>query len=151
MTSLQKAITVSENAILWLQWTLLRKMSDTRYLEAHVLSCYYIREYHTRSKDIIFIREYYPKFRAFCKNNKMCREDQEKNPTVKSVFSSVRSSYSHPDLLLTPLFEITPVLNTGLSLSEPLQLYKGYNAKWRQSLDSMCWLHGCLMGSTGHH
>ena len=46
--------------------------------------------------------------------------------------SSVRSSYSHPDLLLThhptPLFQITPVLNTGLSLSEPLQLYKGYNA-----------------------
>ena len=28
-----------------------------------------------------------------------------------------------------PLFQITPVLNTGLSLSEPLQLYKGYNAK----------------------
>ena len=27
-----------------------------------------------------------------------------------------------------PLFQITPVLNTGLSLSEPLQLYKGYNA-----------------------
>ena len=47
--------------------------------------------------------------------------------------SSVRSSYSHPCLLLTqhqhhPLFQITPVLNTGLSLSEPLQLYKGYNA-----------------------
>ena len=30
----------------------------------------------------------------------------------------------------TPLFQITPVLNTGLSLSEPLQLYQ------RQSLDS---------------
>merc|ERR1711873_264836 len=28
----------------------------------------------------------------------------------------------------TQLFQITPVLNTGLSLSEPLQLYKGYNA-----------------------
>ena len=46
--------------------------------------------------------------------------------------SSVRSSYSHPDLLVihhpTPLFQITPVFNTGLSLSEPLQLYKGYNA-----------------------
>ena len=28
------------------------------------------------------------------------------------------------------LFQITPVLNTGLSLSEPLQLYQG------QSLDS---------------
>ena len=28
----------------------------------------------------------------------------------------------------TPLFQITPVLNTGLSLSEPVQLYKGYNA-----------------------
>ena len=46
--------------------------------------------------------------------------------------SSVRSSHSHPDLLVmhhpTPLFQITPVLNTGLSLSEPLQLYKGYNA-----------------------
>ena len=45
------------------------------------------------------------------------------------IISSVRSSKSHPDLLLThPLFQITPVLNTGLSLSEPLQLYKGYNA-----------------------
>ena len=46
--------------------------------------------------------------------------------------SSVRSSNSHPDLLVIqqhqPLFQITPVLNTGLSLSEPLQLYKGYNA-----------------------
>ena len=43
------------------------------------------------------------------------------------IFSSVRSSNSHPDLLVThhhqPLFQITPVLNTGLSLSEPLQLY----------------------------
>ena len=51
----------------------------------------------------------------------------------KPFVSSVRSTYSHPDLLLittttTPLFQITPVLNTGLSLSEPLQLYKGYNA-----------------------
>ena len=47
-----------------------------------------------------------------------------------NFISSVRSSYSHPDLLLIqhPLFQITPVLNTGLSLSEPLQLYKGYNA-----------------------
>merc|ERR1711884_254182 len=45
-----------------------------------------------------------------------------------AIFSSVRSSYSHPGLLVittTPLFQITPVLNTGLSLSEPLQLYKG--------------------------
>ena len=51
---------------------------------------------------------------------------------IHSFFvSSVRSSNSHPDLLVittTPLFQITPVLNTGLSLSEPLQLYKGYNA-----------------------
>ena len=47
---------------------------------------------------------------------------------VLALISSVRSSYSHPDLLLitTPLFQITPVLNTGLSLSEPLQPYKGY-------------------------
>ena len=74
------------------------------------------------------------------------------------LFSSVRSSYSHPDLLVIhhhhhPLFQITPVLdnNIGLSLSEPPQLYKGYNAILRQSLDWMCWLHGCLMGSTGHH
>ena len=45
--------------------------------------------------------------------------------TINSVISSVRSSYSHPDLLVIhPLFQITPVLNTGLSLSEPLQLYK---------------------------
>ena len=51
---------------------------------------------------------------------------------VVKIVSSVRSSYSHPDLLLitstTPLFQITPVLNTGLSLSEPIELYKGYNA-----------------------
>ena len=36
------------------------------------------------------------------------------------IISSVRSSNSHPDLLVThhqPLFQITPVLNTGLSLS----------------------------------
>merc|ERR1711978_446102 len=51
--------------------------------------------------------------------------------SIMAIFiSSVRSSYSHPDRLLitTPLFQITPVLNTGLSLSKPLQLYKGYNA-----------------------
>ena len=37
--------------------------------------------------------------------------------------SSVRSSYSHPDqVVIHPLFQITPVLNTQLSLSEPLQL-----------------------------
>ena len=54
--------------------------------------------------------------------------------SIISFISSVRSSNSHPDLLVitttttTPLFQITPVLNTGLSLSEPLQLYKGYNA-----------------------
>ena len=50
---------------------------------------------------------------------------------IINIISSVRSSYSHPDLLVittTPLLQITPVLNTGLSLSEPLQLYKGYNA-----------------------
>merc|ERR1712173_244375 len=56
--------------------------------------------------------------------------------SIMAIFSSVRSSYSHPDLLLittttntTPLFQITPVLdkNIGLSLSEPLQLYKIYN------------------------
>ena len=40
--------------------------------------------------------------------------------TRLQIVSSVRSSYSHPDLLLTrpphpaPLFQITPVLNTGL-------------------------------------
>ena len=57
-------------------------------------------------------------------------------PPCPDVFiSSVRSSYSHPDLLVThhhhqPLFQITPILNTGLSLSEPPQLYQ------RQSLDS---------------
>ena len=62
--------------------------------------------------------------------------------TMQCIISSVRSSNSYPDLLVTqhhhhhPLFQITPVLNTGLSLSEPLQLYKGYNAIQRQSLDS---------------
>ena len=58
------------------------------------------------------------------------------------IVSSVRSSNSHPDLLLTqhhhqPLFQITPVLNTGLSLSEPLQLYKCYNAIKRQNLERL--------------
>ena len=62
-----------------------------------------------------------------------CVFAQAKKPnSLAFVFvSSVRSSNSHPDLLLIhqhPLFQITPVLNTGLSLSEPLQLYKGYNA-----------------------
>ena len=35
------------------------------------------------------------------------------------------SLVTHPT---TPLFQITPVINTGLSLSEPLQLYKGSHA-----------------------
>merc|ERR1711973_286042 len=50
--------------------------------------------------------------------------------SIMAIFSSVRSSNSHPDLLMTqhPLFQITPVLNAGLSLSEPLQLYIGYKA-----------------------
>ena len=54
--------------------------------------------------------------------------------TMQCIISSVRSSNSYPDLLVTqhhhhhPLFQITPALNTGLILSEPLQLYKGYNA-----------------------
>ena len=62
--------------------------------------------------------------------------------------SSVRSSNSHPDLLVihqpTPLFQITPVLNTGLSLFEPLQLSKAITGL-------ICWLHVYLMGTTGHH
>ena len=37
-------------------------------------------------------------------------------------------TYYWPSSTTTPLFQITPVLNTGLSLSEPLQLYKGYIA-----------------------
>ena len=62
-----------------------------------------------------------------------CERDADCSLT-KVIISSVRSSNSHPDLLVitttttTPLFQITPVLNTGLSLSEPLQLYKGYDA-----------------------
>ena len=49
------------------------------------------------------------------------------------LVSSVRSSYSHPDLLVIqnhPLFLITPVLDTRLSLSETIELYQ------KQSLDS---------------
>ena len=52
---------------------------------------------------------------------------------VSCILDSVRSSNSQPDLLLTQhphFFRYTLVLNTGLSLSEPLQLYQ------RQSLDS---------------
>ena len=52
-----------------------------------------------------------------------------KSPELNLAFvSSVRSPNSHPHLLVNhhhhPLFQITPVLNTGLSLTEPLQLYK---------------------------
>ena len=49
------------------------------------------------------------------------------NSYCHHIISSVRSSNSHPDLLLVqhPLFQITSVLNTGLSLSEPLQPYQG--------------------------
>ena len=63
---------------------------------------------------------------------KLCHifdEDETKTslPYNTTLFSSVRSSNSHPDLPVTqqqhPLFQITPVLNTGLSLSERLQLY----------------------------
>ena len=49
-------------------------------------------------------------------------QNTHKTPVTRFI-SSVRSSYSHPDLILThptPLFQITPVLNTGLSLSEAL-------------------------------
>merc|ERR1712197_301835 len=46
--------------------------------------------------------------------------------SIMAIFSSVRSSNSHPDLLVThhqhPLFQTKPVLNTGLSLSKPLAL-----------------------------
>ena len=85
-----------------------------------------------------------PLFHYALRPDKNCDPAEEKynRHRVQSValsstitfVSSVGSSYSHPDLLLTqhqhhPLFKITPVLNTGLSLSEPLQLYKGYNAK----------------------
>ena len=73
-------------------------------------------------------------------NNDKCRTSDADRSTLEvfhncfSFISSVRSSNSHPDLLVIqqqhqPLFQITPVLNTGLSLSEPLQLYQG------QSLD----------------
>ena len=52
-------------------------------------------------------------------------------PFPEFFISSVRSSNSHPDLLVIqhqPLFQITTVLNTGLSLSEPIELYKGHKA-----------------------
>ena len=63
---------------------------------------------------------------------KCCRSVPVPCGQYKAIFSSVRSSNSHPDLLVThhPLFQITPVLNTRSKLSEPLQLYQ------RQSLDS---------------
>ena len=58
------------------------------------------------------------------------------------LVSSVRSSNSHPDLLLTqhPLFQITPVLNTGLSLSEPLQLYQRQSLHWTHLLAPCIWV-----------
>ena len=73
------------------------------------------------------------KERDIAEFNNRLGEEQASVGIVVVIVSSVRSSYSHPDLLVTqhqqhPLFQITPVLNTGLSLSEPLQLYKGYNA-----------------------
>ena len=75
-------------------------------------------------------------------------------PEKVLVVSAVRSSYSHPDLLLIqqhPLFQITSVLNTGLSLSEPPQLYKGYNAISKAITGLICWLHVYRKGTTGHH
>ena len=58
------------------------------------------------------------------------------NPLVLEVKWVSETEQANPLLLFPelscdpphPLFQITPVLNTGLSLSEPLQLYKGYNA-----------------------
>ena len=85
---------------------------------------------------------------------------------VLLVVRSVRSPKSHPDLLVTqhhhhPLFQITPVLNTGLSLSEPLQLYKGYNTTYIKAINGLdvlaswlpCgfdWAMASLMMTWGH-
>ena len=65
--------------------------------------------------------------------SKTYKNNQTESCLISQLFlstfnSSVRSSYSHPDLLVIhhhPLFQITPLLNNniGLSLSEPLQLY----------------------------
>ena len=88
----------------------------------------------TISFSIFQLHQPYPNFHPIlCQITNHCFDSWYSVPIVITIFSSVRSSNSHPDLLLThptptPLFQITPVLNTGLSLSEPLQLYKGYNA-----------------------
>ena len=54
------------------------------------------------------------------------------NPFEMHLFYQLRQELLQPSRPTTgpapPLFQITPVLNTGLSLSEPQQLYKGYNA-----------------------
>ena len=85
-----------------------------------------------RQSKIVYLRIAWPSENWSLK--RCCVWHLQSLPRLFNFFiSSVRSSNSHPDLLLTqhhhhPLFQITPVLNTGLSLSEPLQLYKGYNA-----------------------
>jgi len=68
-------------------------------------------------------------------------------PPLLVIFSSVRSSNSHPDLILLVnihFFSNTPVLNTGLS--DPLQLHIS-----KAITGLICWLHVYLMGTTGHH
>merc|ERR1711952_607066 len=53
---------------------------------------------------------------------------------VRGYGGQDQGSISRTFLEQFALVQITPVLNTGLSLSEPLQLYKGYNAIYRQNL-----------------
>ena len=82
---------------------------------------------HRAARGLLFLRSHLQHILKTCTSTKKVFK------RYSILISSVRSSNSHPDLLVihpptTPLFQITPVLNTGLSLSEPLQLYKGYNA-----------------------
>ena len=104
-------------SVLWESITTLQTPQESR-------SSYYSRDPPRGAS--LFDPEEIVAFDTFCSY-----EDGDANKQT-TIISSVRSSYSHPDLLVIqhhhPLFQITPVLNTGLSLSEPLELYKGYNA-----------------------
>ena len=75
---------------------------------------------------------------------------------IAKFVSSVRSSKSHPDLLLIyppthPLFHITPVLNTGLSLSELYSYIKAIRLDIKAITGLISWLHVYIVVTTGHH
>ena len=139
---------IGNNYPMWIDWTLnthlmcsyllavftgkryVRKFSSSSHLKKKVNFCMYV----TRKWNPLPLPMYILVFDLLVRVANVFLELfplKAEHYVYHNIVSSVRSSYSPPDLLLIttgPLFQITPVLNTGLSLSEPLQLYKGYNA-----------------------